>query len=200
MFIQVIEGRTSDPEGLHGQFDRWERDLRPGAAGFLGSTAGCTADGDVVVIARFASREAAERNSERPEQTAWWEETERFFDGPVAFHDTEDVHVVTHGDPDRARFVQVMDGHTTDHDRAIAIEHDADAMLARLRPELLGAVTAFYDEDGFTEVAYFTSEDDARQGERREVPDDAASLIAEWGRLMPVDRYYDIRDPWLASA
>ncbi len=36
MFVQVIEGRVSDREGLHRQMDQWQRDLRPGATGFLG--------------------------------------------------------------------------------------------------------------------------------------------------------------------
>lgn len=197
MFIQVIEGRTHDPEALHERMEVWNRELRPGATGFLGSTGGCTTDGDVVVIARFADREAARRNSERPEQGAWWAETERCFDGSVTFHDSEDVQVFEHGDPDTAHFVQIMDGHVTDHDRAVALEHDADEMLAELRPELLASVTVFHDDHEFTGVAYFTSEDEARRGERREMSDDAQALWAEWNRLMPVDRFYDIREPWL---
>lgn len=200
MFIQVIEGRTNDAEALHERMEVWNRDLRPGAVGFLGSTAGVTADGDVVLIARFESREAAERNSNRPQQGEWWAATERCFDGPVAFHDSEEVEVMAHGDPDGAHFVQVMDGHVSDHDRAVALERDADAMLAELRPELLAAVLAFHDGDAFTEVAYFTSEDDARRGEQIDMPADAAAMIEEWRRLMPVDRYYDIRDPWLTTA
>jgi hypothetical protein len=152
------------------------------------------------MVVRFESREAAERNSTRPEQSAWWEETAKCFDGPVTFHDTEDVQVMTHGELDEAHFVQVMEGHVSDHDRVLALEADANPMLAELRPELLGSVMAMYDEDGFTQVAYFTSEEEARRGERREVPDDAASLMAEWEQAMKIDRYLDITEPWLASA
>jgi hypothetical protein len=200
MFIQVIEGTTNDANALHERLDIWERDLRPGATGYLGSTGGCTSAGDCIMVVRFESREAAERNSARPEQTAWWEETAKCFDGPVTFHDTEDVQVMTHGELDEAHFVQVMEGHVSDHDRALALESDADPMLAELRPELLGSVMAMYDEDGFTQVAYFTSEEDARRGERQEMPDDAASLMAEWEQAMKIDRYLDITEPWLASA
>lgn len=46
MFIQVITGATSDREGLLGQADRWQDELRPGATGYLGSTAGVTDDGE----------------------------------------------------------------------------------------------------------------------------------------------------------
>ena len=42
MFVQVIEGRVSDRDGLRRQMDKWESELRPGATGFLGSTAGVT--------------------------------------------------------------------------------------------------------------------------------------------------------------
>lgn len=200
MFIQVIEGKTKDPEALHERLDVWERDLRPGAIGYLGSTGGCTSTGDCILIARFESRDAARRNSDRPEQAAWWAETERLFDGAVTFHDTEDVHIMSHGDLDQAHFVQVMEGHVSDHDRAIAMEEEADSMLAELRPELLGVVTAFYEQDGFTELAYFTSEADARRGERREMTGEAKAMISEWERVMNVDRYLDIADPWLTTA
>lgn len=200
MFIQVMTGKTNDAEALHRRMEVWERDLRPGAAGYLGSTGGCTSAGDVIMIARFESRDAARRNSERPEQTAWWQATEACFDGPVTFHDTEDVQVLEHGDMDGAHFVQVMEGHVTDHDRAISMERDADAMLSELRPELLGVVTAFHDDNAFTELAYFTTESDARIGERREMPDDAKALMSEWERVMRVERYLDIEEPWLTTA
>ena len=114
MFIQVIEGKTQDPDALHRQLEVWERDLLPGAIGYLGSTGGCTSNGDCILVARFESQEAAQRNSERPEQTQWWQDTEKCFDGAVTFHDSVDVQVMTHGTLDEAQFVQVMEGHVTD--------------------------------------------------------------------------------------
>lgn len=200
MFIQVIEGKVKDPDALHHRLDVWERELMPGAIGYLGSTGGCTSAGDCCLIARFESRDAARRNSERPEQGAWWRETERCFTGPVTFHDTEEVEVMTHGDLDSARFVQVMDGHVADRARAIALERNSDEMLAELRPELLGSITAFYDEDAFTEVAYFASEEAARKGEQMDLPDTAKPLFTEWQEVMRIERYLDITDPWLTTA
>ncbi len=35
MFVQTISGTVTDPEGFQRQADRWETDLRPGAAGYL---------------------------------------------------------------------------------------------------------------------------------------------------------------------
>jgi len=200
MFVQVIEGKTDDPEAVHKRLDIWQRDLMPGAIGYLGSTAGCTDSGDCILIARFESRESAQRNSDRPEQGAWWAETEKCFTGPVRFHDTDDVQLMTHGELDQAHFVQIMEGHCADRDRAVELEHDADPLLANARPDLLGSVTAFFGDDEFTEVAYFTSERAARAAEGREMPDEMASTFAEWDRLMKVDRYIDITDPWLVTA
>jgi hypothetical protein len=172
----------------------------PTAIGYLGSTGGCTADGSCIMIARFESADAARRNSERPQQSAWWKETERVFDGPVKFHDSEDVQVMEHGSLDAAHFVQVMEGHVTDRDRAVELEREADPMLATARPDLLGSVTAFFTDGGFTEVAYFTTEDAARAGEHQDMPEEMANKFTQWQQTMPIDRYLDITDPWLTSA
>jgi hypothetical protein len=200
MFVQVIEGKTKDPEQLHKRLEIWERDLMPGAIGYLGSTGGCTSSGDCIVIARFESREAAQRNSDRREQTEWWSETEKCFEGPVRFHDTEDVQLMTHGDLDKAHFVQVMEGHCADRDRLVELLHEAEPMLAQARPDLIGSVMAYFPNNEFTEVAYFTSETDARKAETREMPSEMAEKFTEWGTLAHVDRYIDLTDPWMVSS
>lgn len=200
MFIQVIEGHTRDPEALHRLLDQWDQELRPGAVGYLGSTGGCTTAGDCILVVRFESREAAMRNSGRPEQTAWWHEMEACFDTPPAFHDSEDVQVMQHGSLDDACFVQAMDGHVTDMTRAHEVETAADDLLATERPDLLGSVTAFFDDGGFTELAYFTSEEAARDAERRTMSPEASAAFDAWMAAMPVDRYLDLREPWMMPA
>jgi hypothetical protein len=45
MFVHVIKGRTSDPEGLLRQVHRWISDVRPDAIGYLGGTFGIGDDG-----------------------------------------------------------------------------------------------------------------------------------------------------------
>jgi hypothetical protein len=42
MFIQVIEGKTKNPDGVHERLEVWKHDLMPTAIGYLGSTGGCT--------------------------------------------------------------------------------------------------------------------------------------------------------------
>ncbi|HKY15237.1 MAG TPA: hypothetical protein VJM33_09955 [Microthrixaceae bacterium] len=200
MFIQVIEGRTDDPEALRMRDEIWHRDLQPGAVGYLGSTGGVTTNGDVIIVVRFESEEAAQANAARPEQSEWWAETEKCFDGPVRFHDTTDVQQMRHGGADDAGFVQVMEGHVTDREQARQLEDQSDEVLADVRPDLIGTTTAFFPDDTFTEVAYFTSEQEARAGESAEIPPDVAERFAQWEGVMKVDRYLDLSDPWMASA
>ena len=53
MFVQVIQGNVSDAAAVRARFERWRAELAPGADGWLGSTAGVTDDGRLVVVARF---------------------------------------------------------------------------------------------------------------------------------------------------
>jgi|tagenome__1003787_1003787.scaffolds.fasta_scaffold20853987_2 hypothetical protein len=201
MFAQVIQGRTSDAQGFRAAIDRWHRELAPGSVGWLGSTEGVTDDGRVIAVVRFESAEAAERNSQRPEQTAWWEETRRMFDGDVVFHDSEDVTVDLQGDPDRAGFVQVMQGRVTDPARGKQLMDKMSSVdMAGLRPDLIGSVSIGEDDGEWTQVMYFTSEEEARAGERKEMPAEAQALMAEMMSISagPPD-FFDLRQPMLES-
>src|SRR5262245_52126402 len=95
-------------------------ELRPGAAGFLGTTAGVTDDGTAFIAARFESEQSAQANSGRPEQGTWWSVTERLFDGPVSFVDSADVDVQVEPTND-AGFVQVIQSKALDPARIKAI-------------------------------------------------------------------------------
>jgi hypothetical protein len=200
MFIQVIEGTTSDPAALHRRLEIWERDLMPGATGYEGSTGGVTEAGDCILIARFESEQAARHNSARPEQSAWWEETARCFDGPVRFHESTDVQVMRAGGSDDAHFVQVMEGHVSDAKRAHEIEQESERALSQARPDLIGTITAYFDDGEFTSVAYFTSEEEARRNEHAEMPPEMATAFSEWESVMKIDRFLDLTEPWLVSA
>jgi hypothetical protein len=201
MFVQVIQGRTSDAEGLRAALDRWEKEIAPGAVGWLGSTGGVTEDGRAVAIVRFESEEAARRNSERAEQDSWWKETAKLFDGEVTFRDSSDVVVDLQGDPDRAGFVQVMQGGTSDPARARELMTQDPEMWAKFRPDVLGSVEILHDGGAYTMVLYFTSEAEAREGERKEVPLELQATMDEMSRLI-VDEpeFFDLRQPEMRSA
>jgi hypothetical protein len=202
MFAQVIQGRTSDPEALGAATDTWVREVQPGAIGFLGSTQGVTDDGRFVAVARFDSAEAAAQNSQRPEQSRWWEETSRLFDGEVTFLDSEDVELDLVGDPDRAGFVQVMQGQVTDPARAkeVMAQFPQEAMK-EFRPDVLGSVMIGQPDGRWTQVIYFTSEDEARANESKEPPQEFRAAMEELAKISVGDtEYLDLRRPMLVAA
>jgi hypothetical protein len=199
MFIQVIQGRLTNPDGFRRELDRWRAELRPGAAGWLGSTGGATEDGRFVTLVRFESEEAARRNSDRPEQDAWWREASQHL-AEVAFHDSARVHTFKQGGSDEAGFVQVIQGHSDDMERLAELGLAEEETLAQQAPHILGmTVVEHADRPGdFTQAVYFTSEEEARRWER-ENPAESEPRAAELFSLMTDLRYFDLRDPWLES-
>jgi hypothetical protein len=200
MFAQVIQGKTSNPEGLDAALNQWQQDLAPGANGWLGSTSGVTADGRAIAVVRFESEEAARRNSNRPEQDRWWSETSNLFDGEPTFRDSTDVTVDVQGDPDQAGFVQVMQGRSTDPERARKLmDQDADKW-AEFRPDVIGSVTIGHEDGGYTMVLYFTSEAEAREGERKEPPPELQAQMEEMNKLSVGEtEFYDLKQPKIIS-
>jgi hypothetical protein len=199
MFIQVITGTTSDRDGLRRQLDRWQQDLRPGATGYLGGTGGVTDEGRFFLAARFESEEAARRNSARDEQGAWWAETEKYVDN-VSFQDSVEVTTMLGGGSNDAGFVQVMRGRVTDEAKAAELlgrSAEFEAAMRGRRPDLLGDVTARHADGSYTDIIYFTSEAEAREGEAKPIPEDMQAMFEEFMSAMPVDEYLDLKDPWL---
>ena len=200
MFVQVIQGRTSQPEALAEALDRWKAEVSPGARGWLGSTAGVTEDGRVIAVARFASEDAAMANSARPEQDAWWSETSKVFDGEVRFLNSTEVDVDVQGDPDRAGFVQVIQGRGTDPARARELMNQDSDRWAEFRPEVLGSLAIGHEGGAYTMVLYFTSEAEAREGERKEPPPDLRAQMEEMDKLsIGEPEFFDLKQPLLAS-
>jgi hypothetical protein len=200
MFVQVMEGRVRDAEGLRSQIDKWRADLAPGAKGFLGTTAGATADGNFIALVRFESEEAAMANSQRPEQGEWWAATSSLFDGDVTFTNCPDVDTFGAGGSDDAGFVQVMKGRA-DRAALTALAAETDALLQRSRPDVIGGLVAWPGDGTFIQTVYFTSEAEARANEGKEPEtDEEREAWARMGSAMQVDTFIDISDPWLHSA
>ena len=200
MFVQVIRGRVAGPEQVHAALDRWSERLAAGALGWLGTTAGVTGDGRFVALARFESQQAARRNSDRPEQGRWWAETSRLFTGEVTFRDSSEVTVDVHGDPDQAGFVQVMQGRASDPDRARELMAQDPGEWAAFRPDVIGSVAVGHEAGTFTLAFYFTSEQAAREGERKEPPAGLKAQMEELNRLnIGEPEFLDLTQPWLYS-
>jgi hypothetical protein len=197
MFIQVIRGHTSDPAGFKRRIDEWKSTLMPGSVGFIGSTGGVADDGTAVLSARFESEEAAKKNSDRPEQDAWWQETSKYFDEDPAFFDYTKVQTQRAGGSDDAGFVQIIQGRVKDVARAEQLDKEFEDVGGR--PDLIGVTTGYGDSGDFTSIAYFTTEEEARAGESQEQPPEMQAGMEEWMSLMENPTYIDLRDPWLLT-
>jgi hypothetical protein len=195
MFIQVIQGTCSRQDELKALAESWRSEV--GAApGWLGGTFGFTDDDLFVGVVRFESREAAMANSERPEQTAWAQKMAELMDGPMEFHDCDDVTVLLDGGSDAAGFVQVIRGKIQDVDRAKAMMSDASG-LREVRPDIIGATLAIEADGTFTETVAFTDEESARRGEQAEPPERMREGMDE---MLHDASFYDLHHPWFESA
>jgi hypothetical protein len=166
MFIQVIEGKTSDAEGFRRVLEERRPEAMKGAIGFLGATTAIAPDGTVVTMARFESAEQAAKNAARPEQTALFQELTKYLAGEPTFHESAEVETLLGGGSDDAGFVQFMIGTATDKAKAKASEKDMTPTLQSLRPDVLGGITV-WDGDWWCQAIYFTSEAEAREGEKK---------------------------------
>jgi hypothetical protein len=194
MFIQAIIGKVTDAAGLRVASERWNAEVRPGAAGFLGATMGVADDGTSVAVVRFESGAAAAANSERAEQGAWWAAASAHYDGGVTFLDCDEVIEFLDGGSDSAGFVQVLVGRVTDDAKARLVPDEAVDALRRLRPDLIGGTRSFSGSQ-FIEVVYFTSEAEARVGEQAELP----QVVRDLDAAIEVDQFVSLSAPWYLS-
>jgi hypothetical protein len=200
MFVQVVQGQVADAGRARAALDEWMSTLAPSAVGWLGTTAGVTADGRFVAVVRFDSAAAAQRNSDRPEQGQWWERTAAIFTGEASFRDSTDVQVDLNGDPDQAGFVQIMQGRGSDPDRSRELMAENADEWAMFRPDVLASVAAQHDGGAYTMTMYFTSEADARDGERKELPPALKAQMDQMQALSQgVPEFFDLTEPWLYS-
>ena len=199
MFIQVIQGHVKDEDRLRQRVEEWARTLGGGADGWLGTTAGVTEDGTSVAVVRFESRAQADASTARPEQDAWWRETATCYDGEVTFTDYDDAIEWLGGGSDDAGFVQVMRGRVGDAAAFRAFSQQPMDGLRDMRPEIIGGTTAIADDGDFTQTIYFTSEADAREGEKKEMPADVqADMERAMGDMGDIT-YLDLRHPWFTG-
>ena len=200
MFIQIIQGRCSDADRMHELSDEWRETLGATAEGWLGGTYGITDEGEFVAVVRFESREAAAKNSARPEQGEWWEKMSACFDGEVTFHDCDNAMLFLGGGSDDAGFVQIIQGRIDDPERfRHFMEQPMDA-LHEARPEIIGGTIAMEEDGWFTQTVCFSSEEEARKGEHKEMPAELSLQYAEEMTSMKDVRYLDLHHPWFGSA
>ncbi|MCE5288493.1 MAG: hypothetical protein LLG14_04545 [Nocardiaceae bacterium] len=199
MFIQIIKGQVSDPAALKARLDEWQEALAPGATGWLGSTGGVTDDGTFFGIVRFSTEQSAQANSGRPQQGEWWASVEPLVSN-VEFQNCVETMSFGKGGSDDAGFVQIMQGRVKDAAALKAFNEEHEADFENFRDDVIGGVTALHGDGGYTDVIYFTSEAEARDGEKQEMPENMAAMMNEMMSLYEGEpTYYDIKEPWLHS-
>jgi len=199
MFVQVIRGKVTSADAMRAADDEWNKSLKPGAKGYLGATKGVADDGTAIIVARFDSEASAKANSERPEQGEWFNNhASKAFAGEPAFFESSDVEMFRDGGSDKAGFVQVMVGKVDDVAGYKKIGKSLESVVAELRPDVIGGISVFGPDGSFYDITYFTSEADAREGEKKEMPADLQAAMSEFGN--PIQEFIDLRDPWFDSA
>ena len=198
MVVWVLEGKASDPEEVGRQLGHWIS--RFGSTpGYLGSTGGVTDDRRLLVIARWDSMEAGDSLLASADLQAWYEEFEQGFDGSVAFTKSVDATTYLAGGSDSAGFVQAMKVAGVDRARIDAADREFEKLAADFRPDLIGGIRVWTAPDAFVELNYFTSEDAAREGEKKAPPAEVAAEFEDFMAMMQDAEFYDFTDPLLHS-
>jgi hypothetical protein len=199
MFVQVIQAKVNDADALRAALDSWQDKLQPGASGWLGTTAGITDDGTFVALARFESAEAAQANSQRPEQGEWFAEVAKNFDGQADFLDCDGAQTWLDGGSDDAGFVQIMRGTSSDVARMHELMSRHTDELREGRPEIIGGLLLDGGDGRWVDAIYFRSEEEARAGEKSEPPEHVKATMEEGMALAQDVSYFDLREPILVS-
>lgn len=198
-FIRIIEGDARDRDRLREHWERWVRDLSPGADGWVGSTAGTTDEGRFIGVMRFASTESARRNDQREEHAEWLEGLRDLLQGDVIVRGCSDVGEIAGGGSQDAGFVVVMQGRATDLQDVIHRVAETEEAAIAGRPVLLGGYVAGHEDgEGFSEILYFRSEQETDEAEER-VGEEISHLRALSGYVSDVQQLR-LREPWVHSA
>jgi hypothetical protein len=199
VFIRIMRGRVADGAGTSFELTRWRQELSAGPPGWQRLTAGVTDDGHAVAVFRYDSEAAARRGGEGPQHGAWRASVERRLAGPAVWYDCPVVNVMKSGDEADAGFVQVMQGRLVDPVRLAAMRAEVERTLRERAPHVLGVSVAEHaDGVGFTEVTYFTSEREARAGDRQ-MPVEMAVQLGTVRSYMEGLEFLELRRPLLAA-
>jgi hypothetical protein len=197
VFIQIIQGKCTRQDEMRALGDEWVEKHAPDAVGWRGGTYGFTDDDQFFGVVRFEDRASAMANSDSPEQGEWAQRMAALFEGPVEFHDSDDVTLLFGGGSDDAGFVQIIRGKVDDTARLRAVMTSDPEGLHEMRPDILGATLAIESDGTFTETVAFTDEASARSGEGAPPPPEVAAEL-DWA--MQGASFFDLRHPWFESA
>jgi hypothetical protein len=155
-----------------------------------------SADGDVVLLLRFASQEAAYLTLDLPASARWWQQCRRLLSGPPVLTESTAVTGILRGGSDDAAAVRITRGSASRASLRDSLR-PLEALPAAERAPVIGGFVAWHEGGRFTEALYLR-EPAGRSGELtassalRRVLDvhDAAVGAAS---------VVDLGEPWLIS-
>jgi hypothetical protein len=69
-----------------------------------------------------------------------------------------------------------------------------------LPPDIIGSVAVGHESGAYTMAVYFTSEEEAREGERKEPTPELQAQMEEMAALSVGEpEFFDLKQPWLYS-
>ena len=92
-----------------------------------------------------------------------------------------------------------MIGHSPDRERLRSRANEDTDQLRAARPEIIGGVQGVFGDDGYVNIAYFTSEEEARRSEAQGPPPEAAEMAGEFQQLLGDVEFLDLHEPMLYS-
>ena len=192
MIAHVVRAHVREAEALREAVLQWRHGLarahRPS-----GCVVGQTSDGEVIAFLRFATDRAALGATE----DAPWSSRAGDLVARAVVSVSDDVDTFLAGATAEASFVQVLRGRTVDRELARELMPQADRVLARIRPDIVGGHVAWHSDATFTEVVGFRSAAEARAAEGAPIPEGDQAFIDLSASTHTVDEFLDLTDLWL---
>jgi hypothetical protein len=84
-------------------------------------------------------------------------------------------------------------------DRSVlaGLDEAFESVAPTFRPEIIGSVRIWTDDESVYDLTYFTSEAEAREGESKEPPPELTEFLDDFQSIMAATEFFDLRDPWL---
>ena len=166
MFVWVLEGKAADPGEIGFQLGHWTNQFGE-TPGYLGATGGVTDDRRFLMFVRWESEDAGDALLMRPEQVDWYEEFQQSFDGTVEFVETGDVTTQLAGGPMPPVSYRRSRSQASTAERVEAADREVREHRTPGPARFDRRIRVWTAPDGFVGANYFTSEHDARAGEKQ---------------------------------
>ena len=96
--------------------------------------------------------------------------------------------------------MQIIQGRSSDPARSRELMAQDPDKWAAFRPDIVGSVAVGHSGGDYTVVLYFTSEAEAREGERKEPPPEMKKAMDQMGALeVGEPTFIDLKQPWMYS-